>query len=106
MRECPKCGFIDPHCWKNIPHKRFTDYCYFEQFKDYYPELWILLKNSLHHTITVKKYRYHLSKAGYVSRMHILDAMYPNRMSMEEPPMEAVKHRVAHDKRQRRLINK
>lgn len=99
MRVCPKCKEIDPPIWKHQAHKHFSDYCHFDNLLDWDKELYDLLKNATPpKTVTRGEYRYHLSKAGYVQRIAIIDLANPsNPMSFEEPPQEKAKYRYHHE---------
>jgi hypothetical protein len=94
-RVCHKCGFTDPPIWKHQSHKRFTDYTHRDELKLWEPDLYArLCSNKLINTVTVGAYRYHLSKAGYVHRIALIDLANPsNPSSMEEPDMERPKNR-------------
>jgi ribosomal protein L32 len=71
MRVCPHCGFAEAPIWLKMPYRRFTDYCYKDNFSEWEPEIWKQLQVvKVCTTIQVNDYRYILSKAGYVKRIH------------------------------------
>lgn len=39
MRVCPKCGFVDPQCWRQNRWVSGVDYCRIEDFQKEYPLL-------------------------------------------------------------------
>ena len=67
MRVCPKCGYVDPLQWKNLPMRLYGEYMTFEEFKELYPTIAEQLRQNP--KIVFNEYNaYHLSKAGYVHR--------------------------------------
>lgn len=92
MRVCPKCGHVDPPIWKNQAHKLCSDYCHKDELEYFDASL---LKNILEcNPLTRGAFRYHLSKAGYVHRIALIDLCNSSHpKSMEEPDMEKPKNR-------------
>jgi len=95
MRVCPKCGYKDPPIWRSQTHKRYTDYCHKDELLYWNKPLYEkLTKNKLITTITIPPFRYHITKAGYIHRIALINLANPNNpRSMEEPDMEQPKHR-------------
>ena len=92
MRVCPKCGFKDPPFWRSMKYKRYTDYCHKDELGYWDPELYQKIVEA--GTITIPPFRYHITKAGYIHRIALLNLANPsNPRSMEEPDMERPKHR-------------
>lgn len=101
MRECPQCGFKDPPIWRSQSHKRYTDYCHKDELLYWNKELhYKLTQNKLISTLTIPPFRYHISKAGYVHRIAVINLANPsNPASIEEPDMERPKYRCHIDSR-------
>ena len=58
MRQCPKCGYIDPPFWKWYSYYRPNmDICRFEDFKEAYPQLASRLEETRFTEDDLYKYR-------------------------------------------------
>ena len=72
MRECPKCRFVDPPCWRHKRHRLLTDYCYIDELEVFEPDkAKIIIEKK---DVRIGNYIYHLTKSGYVDRIHVIDS--------------------------------
>jgi len=60
MRQCPKCGHIDPPYWKHVKFSYFIDSCSLENFKILHPRLAKRIKKE--REVDDKLNVYHLDK--------------------------------------------
>ncbi len=81
MRVCPKCGFADMPIWRHKRHRMFTCYCRLDELKEWDKELADLIEQKK--DVKLLGYIYHLTKTGYVDRIHETDSL--NGQSWREP---------------------
>jgi len=73
MRECLKCGFKDLPIWRHMRQRLYTDYCHINELEDWDPKLAATVKEQ--RNIKIGPYIYHLTKMGYVQRIHESDTI-------------------------------
>lgn len=96
MRTCPRCGHVDPECWKHLRWSLYQDYCYIEELLAFEPELaWEILdrrptvKNPLRKEVFV----YMLTKSMHVRRMSVSDFInYGGFRRESQHSMESMKY--------------
>lgn len=84
MRECPRCGFRDHSYWRHVPHSLYRDYVHISELETFDPELAAALLEK--RDLMKDRYIYHLTKARYVSRIHVSDSR--DGVSWEEADRE------------------
>ena len=89
MRECPECGYKDLPIWRNKRHRLNTSYCHITELDDWDPNLAQIIRREK--DIVLHPYIYHLTKAGYVDRIHRDDSI--DGKSWREPEQEKHKAR-------------
>ena len=87
MSECPNCGHVDPPYWRHKRFRLFTCYCHISDLELWAPKFAKLLIEQK--DITKEGYIYHLTKSGYVDRIHKLDSA---NGSWHEPSQEKPKY--------------
>lgn len=76
MRICPRCGHVDPECWRHLRWSLYPDYCHIEELLEFEPDL---AKEILDRRPTVKGplkrgvFVYMLTKSMHVRRMSASD---------------------------------
>ena len=75
MRVCPNCGYNDPRYWKHAKYSYHVDFCSFQDFRLFMPNLSIQLTKPCK-IIKDKLYFYRLTKnSQVVQRMAIIDVL-------------------------------
>jgi hypothetical protein len=87
MRQCPQCGYKDNSFWRNVPHSLYRQYVHISELETFDPTLTAVLRATKN--VTRDGYIYHLTKAGYVSRIHVSDSV--DGVSWEEADRERPK---------------
>jgi hypothetical protein len=87
MRECTNCGYKDLLIWRHKHFRLYTDYCHINELSDWDKPL--ADKIRIEKNCKIGPYIYHLTKAGYVDRVHESDSR--NGSSYREAETE--KHR-------------
>ena len=72
MRVCPKCGHKDPILWRHKRFRLFTDYCHIQEMELFDSKFAEEIKKSI--DLSRNGYIYHLTKAGYIDRIHESDS--------------------------------
>jgi len=91
LRECPRCGFKDNSYWRHVPHSLYRDYCHISELETFDQSLAAALVTEKTlvgsgNVLMKDGYIYHLTKAGYVSRIHVSDSV--DGISWEEADRE------------------
>jgi len=99
MRECFKCGYKEPVIWRNKRFRLNTMYCHISDLVEWNEELASRIVNNS--DVKIGPYIYHLTKAGYVDRIHEDDSR--DGVSYLEPDQEKAKHRKYSNPNQTKL---
>jgi hypothetical protein len=76
MRVCPKCGFEDEECWRNLRFSLYQQYCHIEELDTFNPELAseiLKFRPTVKKPYTIDGYAYMLTKSLHVRRMAVRD---------------------------------
>ena len=84
MRECLRCGYKDLPIWRHKRQRLFTCYCHITELEDWDPALARMVREEK--DLKIGPYIYHLTKAGYVDRIHESDSK--DGKSWREPEQE------------------
>lgn len=73
MRICPKCGYREPECWRNLRWSLYVEYCHLDELEVFEPELAAEIEKVRPTRLPLEQapFVYKLSRSGYVKRMDL-----------------------------------
>jgi len=100
LKICPRCGFKDPDIWR---HSRFdwnADYCRFDEFREEYPEIAMMLEGKANfEPVVVGEYIYYRRGTSglYVYRVWKYEFRIPRERKLHKTLVAQAKQRTLDD---------